>query len=192
MMKLKIAIAGFLFMSIFFSCKKEYTPKPHGYFRIAFPEKAYHPLDLQLPYTFDVADYSKAVPDSDRFSEPGWINIITTDNKAELHISYATLNNNLPEHLENSRKFVYKHTIKADAIDEQIYIDRQHKVYGTIYSIDGNAASPMQFHLTDSTRNFLRGALYIRELPNIDSIRPVINFLKPDIIRMIETTRWKN
>lgn len=191
-MKFKITIAGILFVCIFFSCKKEYTPKPRGYFRIAFPEKSYHSLDLNLPYTFDIANYSDAVPDSDRFSEPGWINILTKANKAELHISYAQIHNNLADHIENSRKFVYKHTIKADAIDEQLYLDPKNKVYGTIYFIDGNAASPMQFYLTDSTRNFLRGALYIRELPNIDSIRPVIDFLKPDVIRLIETTRWKN
>jgi hypothetical protein len=34
--------------------------------------------------------------------------------------------------------------------------------------------------------------LYFREVPNIDSIRPVIDFLTPDIIRIIETTEWKN
>jgi gliding motility-associated lipoprotein GldD len=191
-MKLKSIVTGSLIFFVFFSCKREYIPKPHGYFRIAFPEKSYHPLKQNLPYTFDVADYSKVVPDSDRYSEPGWINVVTPANKAVLHISYARVHNNLADHLENSRKFVYKHTIKADAIDEQLYIDKQNKVFGTIYYIDGNAASPMQFYLTDSTRNFLRGALYIRELPNIDSIRPVINFLKPDVIRLIETTRWKN
>ncbi|HKI89469.1 MAG TPA: hypothetical protein VKA38_10600, partial [Draconibacterium sp.] len=59
-----------------------------------------------------------------------------------------------------------------------------------VYKIEGNAASPMQFYLTDSTRNFLRGAFYIREVPNIDSLRPVINFLEPDIIHIIETTTW--
>jgi hypothetical protein len=48
----------------------------------------------------------------------------------------------------------------------------------------------MQFFLTDSVNHFLRGALYIREVPNIDSIQPVIDFLEPDIIRLIETTSW--
>jgi len=149
-------------------------------------------MKLDLPYTFEIADYSKAVPDTDRFSEPYWINIVTPANKAWLHISYARIHNNLADHLENSRKFAYKHTIKADAIDEKLYIDRKNKIFGTVYYIEGNAASPMQFYLTDSTRNFLRGALYIRELPNIDSIRPVIKFLEPDIIHLIETTRWKD
>jgi len=85
----------------------------------------------------------------------------------------------------------YKHSIKADAINERIFINAEKKVYGTIYLIDGNAASPLQFYLTDSTHNFLRGALYIREVPNIDSLRPVIDFLTPDVIRLIESTEWR-
>lgn len=191
-MKIYTAVIGILFVCFLCSCNKEYTPKPRGYFRIAFPEKSYDELRLDLPYTFDIANYSEAVPDDEKISEPGWINIITPAHKAELHISYARLQNNLADHLENSRKFVYKHTVKADAINEQVYIDSENKVYGTIYFIEGNAASPMQFYLTDSSRNFLRGALYFRELPNIDSIRPVIKFLEPDVIKLIETTRWKD
>jgi len=84
----------------------------------------------------------------------------------------------------------YKHTIKADAIEEQVFMNPADNVFGTIYRIDGNAASPMQFFLTDSTNHFLRGAFYIRETPDIDSLQPVIDFFEPDIIRIIETTTW--
>ncbi|HNZ71643.1 MAG TPA: gliding motility lipoprotein GldD, partial [Prolixibacteraceae bacterium] len=65
------------------------------------------------------------------------------------------------------------------------------KVYGTVYSIKGNAASPMQFYLTDSVEHFLRGSMYISEIPNYDSLQPVINFLEADMIRLIETLSWK-
>ena len=174
------------------SCHQKYTPKPKGYFRIEFPDKSYHMLKMDLPYSFEVADYSKVVKDEERNARPGWINIVTPENKAYLHISYAKLHDNLAEHIEESRKLAYNHSVKADAIQERLYINPQHRVYGTIYYIDGNAASPVQFYLTDSVENFLRGALYIREIPNIDSIRPVIQFLKPDIIHLIETTTWKN
>ena len=63
-------------------------------------------------------------------------------------------------------------------------------MYGTVYTLKGNAASPMQFYLTDSVKNFIRGALYIKEIPNYDSLRPVIGFLSADVIKMIETTEW--
>lgn len=181
-----------LFLIICFSCKQDYIPKPRGYFRINFEEKTYHLLDsVSLPYRFDVPGYSKIVPDKDRLAEPFWINLLVPNHKAELHISYKKVENNLQQLTEDSRTLAYKHSIKADAINERVFVNPTKKVYGTIYMIDGNAASPLQFYLTDSTHNFLRGALYFREVPNIDSIRPVIDFLTPDIIRLIESTEWK-
>lgn len=187
-----IIILSALILIISFSCKQDYIPKPRGYFRINFEEKTYHLLDsASLPYRFDVPGYSKIVPDKDRLAEPFWINLLVPSHKAELHISYKKVEKNLHQLTEDSRTLAYKHSIKADAINERVFINRDKKVYGTIYMIDGNAASPLQFYLTDSTHNFLRGALYFREVPNIDSIRPVIDFLTPDIVRLIETTEWK-
>jgi len=173
------------------ACKEEYIPKPRGYFRIDFPEKEYIQIDSpKLPYRFEIPVYSKLEADNERIAEPYWTNLKIPQNRADLHISYKNVDNNLLELTEDSRSLAYKHTSKADAINERIYINAQKKVYGTIYLIEGNAASPLQFYLTDSTKHFLRGALYIREVPNIDSIRPVIDFLTPDIIHLIETTEW--
>jgi gliding motility-associated lipoprotein GldD len=180
-----------LFLQFSFSCKQDYVPKPRGFFRIEFQNKAYHQLDsASLPYRFEIPDYSKVVPDIERQAEPFWINLEIPKHKAELHISYKKVENNLNKLIESSRKLAYDHSFKADAIDERIYVNPEKKVYGTIYLLDGNTASSLQFYLTDSTKNFLRGALYIREVPNIDSIRPVIDFLTPDVIHLIETTEW--
>lgn len=173
------------------SCKKEYIPKPRGYFRIDFPEKAYVPVDsVELPYRFEIPVYARLEADKERIAEPYWVNLKIPKNKAEVNISYKKVEGNLAALTEDSRTLAYKHSIKADAINERIFVNQKKKVYGTIYIIEGNAASPLQFYLTDSTSHFLRGALYIREVPNIDSIRPVIDFLTPDIIHLIETTEW--
>jgi len=189
----KLSYLFALILILTFSCQQDYIPKPHGYFRIEFQEKTYHQFDsTALPYKFDVPGYSKVVPDNDRLAEPYWINIKVPAHKAEVNISYKKVDKNLAKLLEDSRTLAYKHSIKADAINERIFANPEKKVYGTIYLIDGNAASPLQFYLTDSTKNFLRGALYIREVPNIDSLRPVIDFLTPDVIRLIETTEWKH
>lgn len=174
------------------SCKNDYIPKPRGYFRISFQEKNYHMADSAgLPYKFEIPVYSHLKPDNERITEPYWVNLSIPAHKAEINISYKRVNHNLAQLIEDSRTLAYKHSIKADAIEERLFLNPEKKVYGTIYLIDGNAASPLQFYLTDSLSNFLRGALYIREVPNIDSIRPVIDFLSPDIIRLIETTEWK-
>ena len=188
----------FLFLFCFTlltGCHQKYTPKPRGYFRIDFPQKTYHLLADKFPYHFEIPDYSRIIPDPRNPDEPFWINISVPTNKAEIHISYYNLKESkkykLAEFTEESRSLAYKHTVKADAIKESIYKNPAHKVYGTVYKIEGNAASPMQFYLTDSTNHFLRGALYIREVPNIDSLKPVIDFLEPDIIHLIESTTWK-
>lgn len=186
-----------IFTIVLVGCKEKYTPKPRSFFRIGFPEKNYHTLNNNFPYNFEIPDYSKITPDNHNPDQPFWVNISTPKNKAEIHISYYELDQKnlssrelLANFMEETRKLAYKHTIKADAIDEQVFMNPKNKVYGTIYRIQGNAASPFQFFLTDSTNHFLRGSFYIREIPNIDSLQPVIDFFEPDIIRLIETTTW--
>ena len=183
---------------LIWGCSEKYTPKPRGYFRINFPEKKYKPLPDKYPYQFEIPDYSVITQDSYTLDNPDWINVEVPANKAEIHISYYQLQNQAtPAHeflnklMEESHELAYKHTIKADAINEQVYMNPAKRVYGLVYRIEGNAASPMQFFLTDSTNNFLRGSFYIREVPNIDSLKPIIDFIEPDIIHMIETTTWK-
>ncbi|MCD6354370.1 MAG: gliding motility lipoprotein GldD [Prolixibacteraceae bacterium] len=194
---MKQTVLLILLFLAFQGCRQKYTPKPRGYFRIDFPVKKYHPLDKKFPYRFDIPDYAKIVHDIRNQDKPFWVNVSVPANRANLHISYYSIDKKTPkghrelsELMEESRRLAYKHSIKADAINEQIFINPAKNVYGTIYKIEGNAASPMQFFLTDSTAHFLRGALYIREVPNIDSLKPVINFLETDIVRLIETTSW--
>jgi len=38
----------------------------------------------------------------------------------------------------------------------------------------------------------LRGALYFNEQPRLDSIQPVLDFVKKDIDVMIRSFKWKN
>ena len=173
------------------SCKKDYTPRPRGYFRISFPVKSYKTLEMSLPYSFQVPTYSVTGNDLLNPDQPDWITIEVPANHAQIHLSYKKINQNLGTYIEESRTLAYKHSQKASSIEEQIFINPAQKVYGTIYNIRGNAASPMQFYLTDSISHFLRGSLYIKEIPNIDSLQPVIGFLNQDVLRLIETTQWK-
>ena len=181
----------FAFLLFFNSCKKEYTPRPRGYFRISFPSKSYKSLEIPAPYNFQIPNYSTPERDGSNPDQPYWITIEVPANHAQIHLSYKNINNNLGTYIEESRTLAYKHSQKASSIEEQLFINPSKKVYGTIYNINGNAASPMQFYLTDSIRHFLRGSLYIKEIPNIDSLQPVISFLTKDVIKLIETTEWK-
>ena len=176
----------------FICCKRHYTPKPAGYLRIDFPEKEYQLYNSTCPFSFEYPVYSKITDDTSRIAEPCWINIEFPHFGAKIHISYKTVNKNLNTYIEDSRTLAYKHTVKADAINETLYSNNETKVYGLLYDIKGDAASNVQFYVTDSTKHFLRGSLYFNVQPNADSLAPVINFVKDDIIHLVETLKWKN
>lgn len=190
---MKYQLYYFLFgiLFLFASCKEDSTPRPHGYFRISFPAKNYKPLEVSVPYSFQIPAYSTVGHDPLSPDQPNWLTVEVPANHAQIHLSYMTINKNLGKFIEESHTLAYKHSQKASSIDEQLFINRSKKVYGTIYNIKGNAASPMQFYLTDSTRHFLRGSLYIKEIPNSDSLQPVIRFLVQDVLQLIKTTEWK-
>jgi len=140
-----------------------YTPKPQGYYRIDLPPHKYEQLDtVDFPYTFQYSTMARALIEREQYTEPYWINIAYPTLKAKIYLSYKTVGgkNNLNSLLEDTRSMVYKHTVKADDIRERAYGNPDKKVYGNMYEIGGNAASSLQFYVTDSTKHFLRGALY--------------------------------
>lgn len=194
LMKLYRILSVFLFILIALvpvSCKKKYTPKPKAYYRIDFPKKEYQNWNTDFPYSFDRLSMTKIEKDATKGAEKYWANIQYPEYRATIHLSYKNVDNNLEEYLEDSRKMAYKHSIVADAIAEQVYINNEENVYGMIYRIKGNAASSVQFVATDSTKHFLRGALYFQEHPNQDSLAPVIQFIDKDIVRLMESLKWK-
>ncbi len=148
-------------------------------------------LIQSVPYTFEYPSYGKIVPDTDYITEPCWINIDFPEFDGKIHISYKEVNQNLNDFIEDSRTLTYKHTIKAEAIKETVYTNPERKVHGILYDIKGNAASSIQFYLTDSNAHFLRGALYFNVQPDRDSLAPVISFIREDIIHMVESFAWK-
>jgi gliding motility-associated lipoprotein GldD len=154
------------------------------------PEKEYKKTPEKLPYAFEYPTYSVLVNNRQAAQELYWINVVFPKFKATLHLSYKTIDNNLDEYLNDSRNFVYKHTVKADAIGETPYLNAEKKVYGILYDIKGDAASNTQFFLTDSTHNFIRGALYFEVHPNKDSLAPVLEFINKDLVHLIETFEW--
>lgn len=190
--KLRTTAGLFMLSLVLTSCHTRTTPKPHGYLRINFPEKKYQIYKGNCPYTFEYPVYGVVEKDNEPGSEPCWINISFPAYRGKLHLSYKKVTGDLNQLLEDSYTLAYKHTVKADAIDEQLIIHTEKSVYGTLYNIKGNAASGVQFYLTDSTRHFIRGALYFRTTINKDSLAPVIQFFKKDIYHFIDTFEWKS
>lgn len=183
----------FLFILILGACSENHSPKPRGYFRIDLPQREYIDFDTAFPYSFEYPKYISIEKDPHSPYEKYWINLVARDFDATLHLSYKVVDGNLVEYLEDSHLLVTKHIQKADAIYDNLIIDRERNVFGLSYKIIGSgAASPYQFFLTDSCSHFLRGALYFNTLPNNDSLQPVIDFLVEDFEQLIQTLEWKD
>lgn len=181
-------------IALFVCCGSHHSPKPRGYYRIALPqERSYTAFSRNnYPYSFEIHGIAQVAVDSDANSEPYWIDICYPQYNAKIHISYKDLRRDtLANLVEDMHYLVYKHTIKADAITEQEYVSDSSGVYGFFYDIAGDAASNIQFYLTDQKRHFLRGALYFNVHPNRDSLNPVILYIAEDIRHLMETTQWK-
>ncbi len=175
-----------------YGCRERVVPKPRGFFRIDLPAKEYRLYDTICPFVFEYPVYGHISYNVGKNSEPCWFNLEFPRYKAIIHFSYKPVNKNLEVILKESYDYAYSHSIKADAITEQPWQNSNNKVYGILYDIKGNTASSIQFFLTDSTKNFIRGALYFSSEPDADSLAPVIKFFREDIVHMIETFKWKN
>ena len=172
---------------------EDYSPKPRAYHKIEFPKKAYRLFDEGCAYSFEYPVYAEMVAEGSS-GEHCWYNLYFKQFNGKLHMTYYdVLSKNEYEGLvEDARTFAFKHTVKANAIDQKLINYPNKKVYGVYYAIDGNTASSVQFFLTDSTKHYFRGALYFNERPQYDSIQPVVAFIKKDLDRMISTFKWNN
>ena len=176
------------------SCGEEERPlpKPKGYLRIALPEKAYVKVDTLDRYAFETPDYAVITNDPLSPNEKNWINVEMPCFKASIHLTHKEVDGNLGEYLEDVHTMVTKHLQKANGMNDSLILNPEHNVYGMLIEMEGKGvATPLQFYLTDSTTNFVRGALYFNFVPNNDSMQPVIQYLRQDIDRMIETFEWK-
>lgn len=188
----KIIAAVLLTAMIFVSCKENTIPLPRAYFRIDFPNKEYRPVETNCGFSFEIPQYSQLKPRNDRPGEICWFDIDFPKLKGTIHLSYKKVTDlgELAKYIEDTRNLAYKHTIKASEIEEYVINSPEEKVAGMIYEISGNTASSLQFFLTDSAKNFVRGSLYFHATPNADSLAPVQAFIRADVMHLIDTFRW--
>jgi len=173
------------------SCVQTSIPRPYGYFRVDLPKHVYRMIDtLNLPYRFDLPENAKLIQ-RDAKDDKFWIDIYYPKLNASIYCSYKPVKGNLIDLLEDTRKIVYKHSIRADGIGEKVYDHPEKNVHGILYDLKGNTASSVQFVLTDSLHHFFRGALYFNNVPNKDSIAPMSNYIREDVIRIMESFEWK-
>lgn len=197
-------------------CNSDYLPKPTGYFKIPFPPKQYRPFNKTgFPYTFEYPLYAEIGQDSSFFdtgtNNPYWLNINFPQFNGRIYVSYyrlgdkaifkvrdkqgiyrdSTGTNNLEGLVKGSYDLTFKHSYKASSIEDSVFRTGR-GIEGIYFRLGGNTATANQFLLTDSVRHFLRGALYFDATPNEDSLGIVNDFLRQDMLHLINTFQWRN
>ncbi len=196
-----LRLSCFFLIILMAACRPEVrTPKPRGYFRIELPQRSYQQFSAPgFPYSFEYPAYSRVVKDTLFFGQkpenPFWMNLDFQSLGASLYISYKPITAAFPlaKLIEDAHEMSFNaHSKRADYIDEKVFTDPQHNVFGILYHAGGNAASAYQFIATDSAKHFIRGALYFDVSPNSDSLLPINSFLKEDVQHLLQTLHWNN
>lgn len=188
-MSMKYLLIVLVFLCV--ACGSDYLPKPKGYNRINLPEASYQPLPDTLPYYFEYSKHAKLLRDSSWITERYWINLFYPEMGAAIQITYKPVTDSIiREYLSDSYKLTSQHNVKAYAIEESI-IELPNGLYASFTELEGEVPTQAQFHVSDSTDHFLRGALYFRTATKNDSLAPVITYLKSDIIHLLTTLEWR-
>lgn len=184
---------GLVIVVLCTSCTQQYTPKPMGYNRFDLPTAEYQSLPDSLPYYFEYSKHAKLLPDTSWISDKAWVEIYYPELLANIHITYIPLENDrkkLRELLNDSYFLTSKHQVKASAINDIILKTETGKTV-SIAELEGDVPSQFQFLCTDSVYHFFRGALYFNTQVQNDSLAPSIEYVKKDIIHLLNTLEWK-
>ena len=199
-------LCGIIIAMTFFACKEEpiYYPKPRLYPKVEYPTRNVVKLDKEYcPFTFEYSDFMTYVQDTVFLTKgaahPCWFNLSYEGFKSDIHFTYTDISAKTPEERAMKVHKVYRdayrlsdeHDKKANLNEDLMINIPERKVYGVLYNIEGDVASSFQFVLTDSIQHAVRASLYFRSVPQQDSMAPVVEFMKVDIMNMINSFAWK-
>lgn len=176
-------------------CGDDPVPKPRGYFRIDLPMESAQLVPGPCPWSAEVPVYARLVKGAGTAAVEGeacWTNLVFPGQRAAVHITWRRIQGDLPELIRDAHEFKDKHEVLATRIRTENFINDSARVYGTLFDVEGNVASPAVFYLTDSTDNFLYGALYFDVRPNADSLAPVTARIRDDIRRLARSLHWQD
>lgn len=176
-----------LFVMLAYQCEQTpMLPKPKARLSLRYTPSQYAPIESACPYAFSMNQQAKFVPLKGCEAK-----VVYPNMKATVYLSYRPVQNNLDSLLSDAYQMPSKHIIKASEIPEKVFINPENRTYGTLFRIVGEAASQVQFFLTDSTNHFLVGSLYFYTRPNYDSLMPAARFIEKDMIKLMESMRWE-
>lgn len=193
-MKWYVVVIGTVSIMLTACNKTDFMPKPRGFNRIVLPENEFVALPDSFPYYFEYSRHARILKDSSWIAEPYWIDIYYPNFEASIQVSYKPIKRSetlLKEYLATAYKLTSKHQVKAYAIDEVVLETALGKI-AVLAELSGEVPSQYQFFTTDSVTHFLRGALYFNTATQNDSLAPVIEFVRKDIVHLLNTLKWRD
>lgn len=191
--RLLLVTLAVLAFGLIAGCEENYAPKPKGYNRIDLPKSEYVALPDSFPYSFQYSAHAKILKDSSWIAERYWIDVYYPELHALVQVTYKPVKGDtalLREYFHDSFRLTAKHQIKAYSIEES-HLELPDGTHAVISEISGEVPSQFQFHATDSLNHFIRGALYFNTSTKNDSLKPVIEYVKFDIMHMLNTLKWE-
>jgi gliding motility-associated lipoprotein GldD len=185
----------FIIFIVFFGCENYFLPKESAYLRLDYPKPEYELIDnKEFPFFFEANSRLSEISDIDINLES--IDFIINYNQLNAQINFQYKNVNSKEKLNayilDLKTAIETHSMMANSVKIKDYSLKEKNIFGRIFDLSGNVASPYQFYLTDSINNIISGFVYFNIKPNYDSILPAINYIENDIIYLIESFDWKN
>jgi len=193
-----IKIAAIVMLMLSVACNSVVVQKPKGYAQVKLPTKSYIRFEsTDYPYSFEYPTYGMVDKQVSYLGEAkqksGWLNIQFPQFGATMYLSYAPISNQshiLDTLVRDAYTFANNHNSKASFIEDSAF-EAGKGLKGVFFHIGGDVATTYQFFVTDSTRHFLRAALYFDTTPNEDSLAPINTFLFKDMQQMVRSLRWK-
>lgn len=184
-----------LLTSAVIGCQSPTIPRQKGYFKITLPNVHFVLDTTRCGASFEIPIYSTLeTVNSSKSGTSCWFNIRFPRFKARLHCTDLPIKNNLEALMIDAQELVFNHDMKASGIS-RIRVegvgDDERKTTGVLYHLEGPVATPVQFFVTDSTDNFLRGSLYFDQAINSDSTAPVTERILKDVEHLMSTISWK-
>ena len=175
------------------ACESNWLPKPPGYNRIELPRHEYQRLEQGYPYQLDFSTHSRVEADSFNLDEKEWINLNYKEFGAKVHLTYKKIDQSTDFKTLSNDAFnlTAKHQIKAYGIEEAILLTPNGYV-AVVAELSGEVPTQFQFFVTDSTSNFLRGAVYFNSALKNDSLAPIIEYIKLDMAHLINSVNFGN
>lgn len=200
MMRLNKFIILYILLSLIACNDNEQTgmPKPRTYPRVEFPKKEYTSFNSEnCNFKFEYPKYAKVVQETNFFEgetpNDCWYNVVFPQFNGQLYLTYYSINSikEFDKYIVNSFELTSAHNIKANGRKETL-VKNEFNTSGLLFKVSGDVASHTQFFLTDTTKHFIRGALYFNNKVNLDSMRIIQEFIDKDVTHLLNTFQWTN